>query len=109
MKLNQYVGTFFVIAGIVGFFTVADDLRHVGEILGVASIVVAGIVMLAGSVASLPLTHLPARWIALGILAGIPIGAGLDNMIFGVTVGTGSGILCGMPIILKRHSGRDLK
>ena len=41
------LGVLLVIAAIVGFLTVADDLRHKGELLAVSSILVCGLVLVA--------------------------------------------------------------
>ena len=45
MKLIQWTGIALILGCAVGFLTVADDLRHVGELIGVSSIGVAGIVL----------------------------------------------------------------
>jgi len=50
MKLKLRVfGIILILAGIIGFLTVADDLRHKGELLGVGSILVSGLILLAVS------------------------------------------------------------
>lgn len=41
------LGVLLVIAAIGGFLTVADDLRHKGELLAVSSILVCGLVLVA--------------------------------------------------------------
>jgi hypothetical protein len=40
-------GLILVLAAGIGFLTVADDLRHKGELFGVGSILAAGLVLLA--------------------------------------------------------------
>jgi len=94
---NRAAGAFLVFIGMVGFLTVADDLRHVGEFVGAASILLSGLILLAGSLKLRLVKCVPVRWMALGILSGIILGAGLDNMVLGVgiglTVGTGVGFL----------------
>jgi hypothetical protein len=49
MKLLRWIGVALVVAGILGFFTVADDLRHTGELMGVGSILLLGIVLIVWS------------------------------------------------------------
>jgi len=50
MKLKlRVLGIILILAGIIGFLTVADDLRHKGELLGVGSILMGGLVLLAVS------------------------------------------------------------
>jgi hypothetical protein len=50
--MNNNVSTFWLVAGITlivigiaGFLTVADDLRHTGELFGVGSILALGIIL----------------------------------------------------------------
>ena len=51
MKLNlialRWIGIVLTLIGIAGFFTVADDLRHTGELMGVGAILVLGLTALA--------------------------------------------------------------
>jgi len=48
MKLKLRVfGIMLVLAGVIGFLTVADDLSHKGELIGVASILIAGLIILS--------------------------------------------------------------
>ncbi|MCI0531125.1 MAG: hypothetical protein L0Y74_04140 [candidate division Zixibacteria bacterium] len=50
MKLKiRALGVILAIAGAGGFFTVADDLRHKGELIWVASVLLAGLILLAVS------------------------------------------------------------
>ncbi len=82
------MGATLALAGIAGLLTVADDLRHVGELVGVLSIFLAGIVLLvaARSAAAMKFAVLP--WIAVGIAAGMLLGAAIDHMLFSVGLGT---------------------
>lgn len=45
----RVLGIVLVLAGIIGFLTVADDLRHKGELLGAGSILLSGLVLLVVS------------------------------------------------------------
>jgi hypothetical protein len=49
MRWSRVLGIVLVIIGALGFLTVADDLRHVGEFIGVAIIFVSGVLLLAAS------------------------------------------------------------
>ena len=95
MRFNRVAGSILVVSAILGFLTIADDLRHVGEFVGVSSILLAGLVLLAGSFNHRILLILPVRSMAVGIFMGMILGAVLDNMILGVgiglTLGTGVG------------------
>ena len=46
MKWRRILGGFLIVAGLLGFLTVADDLRHKGELVCVGSILLSGIVLL---------------------------------------------------------------
>jgi hypothetical protein len=98
MKFNRVAGALLCVAGIGGYFTVADDLRHVGEFVGVTGILVSGLILLAASTDHRALKTLPLRWTALGILCGLPIGGFLDNMFLGVAIGAVSGALAGFAL-----------
>jgi len=41
----RIIGVVLIAVAIVGFLTVADDLRHIGELIGVGSILVAGLLL----------------------------------------------------------------
>ena len=43
----RWIGIILTLAGIGGFFTVADDLRHKGELMGVGTILAIGVVLFA--------------------------------------------------------------
>lgn len=45
----RVVGIILILIGIIGFLTVADDLRHKGELVGVGAILIGGLVLLAVS------------------------------------------------------------
>jgi hypothetical protein len=103
MKLNRILGITLVLIGIIGFFTVADDLRHVGEFIGVASITFSGVVLLVGDFEHRLVKVLPVRWMALGTLLGIVLGAGLDNMFLGVPIGFTVGSIVGFALSRKHR------
>lgn len=99
MKVNRLAGSFLTLAGIFGFFTVADDLRHVGEFVGVASIMFSGLILLAGSFHHRLIGVLPVRWTTFGTLSGIILGAGIDDMFMGVAIGITAGTLVGLAML----------
>lgn len=49
MTLLRWVGIALILIGVIGFLTVADDLRHKGELIGVGSILVAGLLVFSVS------------------------------------------------------------
>ncbi len=57
---DRVTGIVLVLVGLAGFGTVADDLRHTGELFGVGAILMAGLLLLvAGS------DNRITRWLAL--------------------------------------------
>lgn len=80
-------GSALVVIAVLGFFTVADDLRHVGELVGVASILFAGLAMLAAGFSNAMSRHLAMQWLAAGFLGGALLGASIDNMLLGEAIG----------------------
>jgi hypothetical protein len=47
MKVLFWIGIALTVIGIGGYFTVADDLRHKGELIGVSTILLLGLLSLA--------------------------------------------------------------
>ena len=105
MAFNRIVGSLLVLSGIFGYTTVADDLRHGGELVGVTAILLAGFILLAASLKLPLLRFLPVRWMAFGILFGMILGAGLDNMAPGITIGFTIGTAVGLMLARKNRSG----
>ncbi len=94
MKLTVYrlIGILFVVAGIIGYFTVADELRHVGEFIAVTDILIAGLVFLTVDSGNVVSKRYSVQWVGIGILAGAIAGAGIDNMYIGTLLGLLLGI-----------------
>jgi len=93
MRINRVLGLILVAIATLGYLTVADDLRHTGEFLGVTSILLAGaLLLLTGLSARAPSVTL-SRSLAAGIVLGIPIGAVLDAMLLGLGIGIAIGVM----------------
>ena len=89
----RIIGAILVICGIAGYFTVADELRHIGEFIGVSTVLLAGIIFLMVDPKGKVAARLAIQWIAFGLLAGIPFGGiVLDNMPIGVGFGLSMGV-----------------
>ncbi|MET0212846.1 MAG: hypothetical protein ABW292_07585 [Vicinamibacterales bacterium] len=101
MSWPKVVGALLVVIGAVGFLTIADDLHHVGEVLGVASVFFIGILLLvAGSPRSA--SRRPAVWWLAGAVGiGALAGAAIDNMPVGVVGGLIIGVL--MAVVAGRR------
>ena len=108
MTANRIAGAVLISIGLVGFLTVADDLRHVGETVGVSAIVLAGIILIASTVKPIPISPVLARSCAFGIFSGMVLGAGLDNMLVGVALGLAAGTLAGL-LIGRHHRSAENK
>jgi hypothetical protein len=86
-------GIFLILISILGFATVADDLRHVGELLAVASLCIAGAALVTASFPN-PLSRmLTLPWLAMAVIAGALCGAVTDHMTLGFAFGTLAGLI----------------
>jgi FtsH-binding integral membrane protein len=45
MKTLRFAGILLIVLSGIGFLTVADDLRHVGELVGVGAIGIVGVIV----------------------------------------------------------------
>lgn len=98
-------GIILIVVGISGYFTVADDLRHTGEFIGITGVLLAGIIlMFAGSKFKIA-KYLALQWLAIGVLAGIPLGGIiLDKMLPGELIGIIAGFVLAF-VFAKRNTG----
>ena len=91
VRWPRLAGSLLVLVGVVGFVTVADDLRHVGEILGVASVLLTGLLLLAAGLAKSTPRRVATYWLAGAVGVGAMAGAAMNNM----PVGVGGGLTIG--------------
>jgi hypothetical protein len=96
-----------VVISAVGFLTTADDLRHVGEVLGVASVLVVGLLMLVAGSTNSGSTRAAVWWLAGAVGAGAVIGAAGDNMPVGVGGGLTIGLLVAAVLGRRRERVRE--
>ena len=92
--------TFFRVAGftliviaLLGYATVADDLRHTGEFAGVTAILIAGLAFLAAGYLHRLSGKLAMQWVAVGVGIGAAVGAATDEMESGVAAGVALGFV----------------
>lgn len=83
----RVVGAGLVISASVGFLIVADDLRHTGELVGVGTLLIAGLALLAGSYSNAFSRRLAVPWIAPSVLLSALWGAHIDDMLTGLALG----------------------
>lgn len=80
----RLLGSSTALLAVIGFATVADDLRHTGELIGTACVLAAGACFLLAGYAPKLAGRLALQWLALAFLLAVPLGAWLDNMIVAV-------------------------
>ena len=91
------LGVCMVALSLVGYLTVADDLRHVGEFAGVSALLLAG-VALVGDAYRVLARVLALRWVAAGVLLGSTLGTSIDA----TAAGLGLGLTAGVAVALLR-------
>jgi hypothetical protein len=101
-RLYRVLGLVMIVAAAVGYLTVADDLRHSGEFLGVTAILVAGLALVGASFPSFLSRNLSLEWVSIGVIAGAFLGAVIDNMY----LGTIAGLAIGATVALMARRGR---
>jgi hypothetical protein len=92
-RWNTTIGVVLVMAGALGFLTVADDLRHKGELAGVGGVLSAGCVLLVAGMNPPATRGLALHWVAVGIGIGIVAGAAFDHVLAGVGGGAALGAI----------------
>jgi hypothetical protein len=103
ITVYKIIGAFLVLCGIVGYFTVADEFRHSGELIGVTTILFAGIILLITDFKLEMFKNVALQWVAYCLLASIPFGGViLDNMPLGIGFGFALGIIAALLFGKKR-------
>jgi hypothetical protein len=87
------LGVALVTAALVGFITVADDIRHTGEFFAVLGILLSGAALLMAGLFPRTLSVLALHWVPAGIALGALVGAFTDTVVLGVSVGAALGIV----------------
>jgi len=95
-------GVLLIALAIVGFATVADDLRHFGEIAATTSVLLAGASLVAASTEVLS-RHLACQWVPVGLAAGLVAGMATDA----VPVAAALGLLAGLFLARLRRDRRS--
>jgi hypothetical protein len=88
VSFYKIIGILLIIIAVIGYFTMADEFRHMGEFIGVSGILLSGIILLFVESKLVISKRLSLQWIAIFILLSIPFGGILlDNMLLGIGVG----------------------
>ena len=98
----RWTGAVLLLVGAVGVLTVADDLRHTGELLGVAGIVCAALCLLVAGFDHRITKRVAIQWVAVGIGVGEIAGVAFDHMVFGVGGGAVMGLLLAVLLVPTR-------
>jgi hypothetical protein len=102
LSWRRIVGILLVVIGCVGFGTIADDLRHTGELFGVGGILMIGVVFVVADSSHAVTRRLALNWLAAGVGMGILVGATMDRVPMCVAVGGALGALA-WGIFLRRR------
>jgi hypothetical protein len=81
------IGSLLVAVALVGFLTVADDLRHSGEFFVVSGILLSGLAFLTWALLPRLRRYLDLRWLGAGVAPGLLLGTVLDRAALGLGVG----------------------
>jgi hypothetical protein len=92
-RWTAVAGIVLILGAALGFFTVADDLRHKGELAGVGGVLLAGCVLLVAGMNPPATRGLALHWVAVGIGIGIGAGAAFDHVLAGVGGGAALGAI----------------
>jgi len=98
----MFFGIILIAVALVGFLSVADDLRHRGEFFAVSGTLLSGIAFYVSGRFSRFATHLLLVWVPVGIAVGMLIGAIIDEEVLGVSIGLLFGLLLAR---LRRRRG----
>lgn len=116
IMMNKYSPSFKIFGAVIsifallGFFIVADDLRHTGELIGVIAMLAAGVILFFEEKLDLLIRINSSKWIAFGLLAGIPIGGiVLDNMIAGEILGLLAGTVAAVYSGRKKNGQKQIE
>jgi len=87
------LGGALVAIAFIGFLTVADELRHIGEFFAVLGLLLSGAALLVAGWFPRTAFVLALSWVPLGIALGELVGAFTDRVVLGVSIGTAVGLV----------------
>jgi hypothetical protein len=92
-KFYRIIGFILIVISVIGFFTVADEFRHMGELICVSGVLLAGIFLVTAGFQNLVTRHFAFQWVPVGIASGLLLGAVMDDMLAGIFTGIFTGLL----------------
>ncbi len=99
-RLVLVAGIILVGLSLVGYATVADDFRHVGEFAGVSALLLGGLALI-GDAYFVMARWLALRWVSAGVLLGAMLGTAADATLAGCV----AGLAVGVAVAYARASG----
>lgn len=93
MRWRKIAGVVLTTLGCAGFATVADDLRHAGELFGVGGVMMMGVMLVAADSNHPTIRRLALHWVAAGFGLGLLVGVASDSMQMCVAGGGALGAL----------------
>lgn len=100
---DRFFGITFLLLGSLGYLCIAEDPRHLYEIVGVSAVFVAGALLTVSGFHWLAVRPIMARSIAGGLIAGIAVGITMDDIPNGVALGLAIGAMVGAVMIRTRR------
>lgn len=100
---DRFFGITFLLLGSLGYLCIAEDPRHLYEIVGVSAVFVAGAILTVSGFHWLAVRPVLARTVAVGLLAGIAVGVTMDDVPNGVALGLAIGAMAGAVIVRSRR------
>jgi hypothetical protein len=100
---DRLFGITFLLLGSLGYLCIAEDPRHLYEIVGVSAVFVAGAVLTVSGFHWLSVRPIMARAVAIGLLTGIAVGITMDDIPNGVALGLAIGAMVGAVIVRTRR------
>jgi hypothetical protein len=96
---DRFFGITFLLLGSLGYLCIAEDPRHLYEIVGVSAVFVAGALLTVSGFHWLAVRPIMARSLASGLLAGIVVGIAVGDITNGVALGLAFGAMAGAVIV----------
>lgn len=100
---DRIFGITFLLLGCLGYLCIAEDPRHLHEIMGVSAVFVAGALLTTSGFHWLAVRPVMARIIAAGLVLGIVAGVAMNDIPNGVALGLALGAVSGAVIVRMRR------
>ena len=92
-KSLRVTGFLLLLIALLGYATVADDLRHTGEFAGVTAILISGLALVVAGYSRNLQGKFAMQWVPVGVGIGAAVGAAMDEMASGVASGVALGLV----------------